>query len=81
MMCNKIKVIVDDLKKEHGDKITFSNVTMNSAEANQAVTESKLKSHGIIAKDPAGNIVKTVEGHNFGKAKVEKVVKVLLTDS
>ena len=81
-MCNKIRVIVDDLKKAHGeDKITFVNIKMGSNESIEAVKAAKLKSHGIIAKNAAGEIVKTVEGHDYGKAKIEKVVKALLKES
>ena len=80
-MCNKIKVIVDDLKKTHGDKITFTSVTMNSPASTKAVADAKLKSHGIVAKDASGKVVKTVEGHSYGKDKIEKVVTVLLKDS
>ena len=80
-MCNKIKVIVDDLKKEHGDKISFTNVTMNNPASTKAVSDAKLKSHGIVAKDASGKVVKTVEGHSYGKDKVEKVVDALLKGS
>ena len=80
-MCNKIKVIVDDLKKEHGDKISFKNVTMNKPASTKAVADAKLNSHGIVAKDASGKIVKTVEGHSYGKDEVEKVVTVLLKGS
>ena len=77
-MCNKIKVIVDDLKKEHGTSINFSNVSMSASGSAAAVSEAKLQTHGIIAKDASGKIVKTVEGHSYGKDKVAKVVKTLL---
>ena len=77
-MCNKIKVIVDDLKKQHGDKVTFTNISMTPASSKKAIQDAKLKGHGIIAKNAEGKIVKTVEGHSYGKEKVAKIVKTLL---
>jgi len=77
-MCNKIKVIVNDLKKTKGQKITFSNVTVNSEKSAEEIKKAKLKGHGIIAKDKNGKLVQIVNGHKYGKKEVEAVVAKLL---
>jgi aerobic-type carbon monoxide dehydrogenase small subunit (CoxS/CutS family) len=77
-MCNKITVIVNDLKKVHGAQINFVTRSMSSPGAAEEVKKVGIKSHGIIARDADGKLVTTVEGHNYQKDKIEAVVKVLL---
>lgn len=77
-MCNKIKVIVNDLKKTKGQKIAFSNVVVGDGNSAEEIKKAKLKSHGIIAKDKKGKLVQIVNGHKYGKKEVEAVVAKLL---
>ena len=61
--------------------IKFTNVNMNSKKAQTAVKKAGLSSHGIIATNAEGKVVKTVEGHSYGKEKVKEVVDALLKNS
>jgi len=36
---------------------------------------------GIIAKNPAGEVVTTLEGHSYGKDKVEEIIALLSGES
>ncbi|MDF1812655.1 MAG: hypothetical protein P1V20_10580 [Verrucomicrobiales bacterium] len=79
MMCNKIKVIVDDLKKEYADEnITLSTVKIGTPAADEEVKNAGLELHGIVAKAPDGKVVEAIEGHSYGKSRVKRVVKKLL---
>ncbi|NNE90327.1 MAG: hypothetical protein HKN23_01645 [Verrucomicrobiales bacterium] len=42
------------------------------------IKDAGLESHGIIAKSADGKIVTTVEGHSYGKEKIEEVIAKLL---
>lgn len=76
-MCGKIQTIVDGLKKTHGDKVAFANFDVSTKEGVEAVKKSNLEGHGLLAKDLDGKIVEAIEGHNYGKDRVQKVVKLL----
>jgi hypothetical protein len=76
-MCAKVTVIVNDLKKVHGDKIDIEAVKVGEGDSAKEIKDSDLELHGIIAKDAAGQIVTTVEGHSYGKEKVEEVIATL----
>ena len=78
-MCNKITVIVNDLKKQYGKKIVIKTISMKAKGSREAVKAAKLTNHGIIAKDVNGKIVATVDGHNYKKPKVEEVMKKLIS--
>lgn len=67
-------VIVNDQKKKHGKEIDIKAVKVGDGNSAQEIKDAKLKSHGIIAKDKDGKLVTTVEGHSYGKAKVEEVI-------
>ena len=77
-MCDKVAVIVNDLKAEHGDTIDIETVKIGDGDSRKVVEESDLEVHGIIAKNAAGEIITTVEGHSYGKEKVEEVIALLL---
>ena len=77
-MCNKIKVIVNDLKKTNGQKIAFSNVVVGDGNSAEEIKKAKVKGHGIIAKDKKGKLVQIVNGHKYGKKEVDAVVAKLL---
>lgn len=77
-MCNKIKVIVNDLKKTKGQKITFNNVVVGAGNSSAAIKKAKLKGHGIIANDKNGKLIQIVNGHRYGKKEVDAVVAKLL---
>lgn len=70
-------VIVNDLKEEHGDDIEIEAVKVGDGDSRKEIEESDLKLHGIIAKNAEGEIVTTVEGHSYGKEKVEEVIATL----
>jgi len=76
-MCAKVTVIVNDLKEEHGDDIEIEAVKVGEGDSNKEIEESDLKVHGIIAKNADGKIITTVEGHSYGKDKVEEVIATL----
>jgi hypothetical protein len=73
-MCAKISVIVNELKKDYKDKVTFNLVKVD-AETKKEMLKSKLKSHGIVGKNKKGEIVMIVEGHKFKKPKILEVIK------
>ncbi len=77
-MCNKVTVIVNDLKAEHA-QIEITAVKIGDGDSRKIVEESDLEVHGIIAKNAAGAIVTTVEGHSYGKEKIEEVIALLTT--
>ena len=77
-MCAKIKVIVNDLKKTHGEKVTFSNVLVGSGSSAEEIKKAKLKGHGLVASDKDGKLVEKIDGHSYGKKEVEAVVAKLL---
>lgn len=77
MLCNKITVIVNDLKKEHQNKIELVAVKVGSGNSAEEIKKANLKTHGIIAKDKAGKVIATVDGHSYGKAKILEVLAKL----
>lgn len=78
MLCNKITVIVNDLKKEHGKKINFQTFKVSAKGSKEAIKEAKLTNHGIVCKDVNGKIITTVDGHNYKKDKVVEAMNKLL---
>ena len=76
-MCAKVTVIVNGLKEEHADQVIIEAVKLGVGDSKKEVDESDLKVHGIIAKDAKCEIVTTVEGHSYGKEKVEEVIALL----
>lgn len=76
-MCDKVTAIVDGLKDEHADSLVIETVKVGDGDSRKEIEESDLKVHGIIAKNAAGEIVTTVEGHSYGKDKVEEVIATL----
>ena len=78
-MCNKVKVIVDDLKKENTEgNITYQTIKIGTPAVDAEVQKAGLELHGLVATAADGSVVEAVEGHSYGKAKIEKVVKSLL---
>ena len=77
-MCDKIKVIVNDLKKTQGEEINFKNILVGSEKSAGEIKKAKLEGHGIIANDKDGKLVQIVNGHAYGKKEVEAVVAKLL---
>ena len=78
MLCAKITVIVNDLKKTDGSKIDFKAIKVGDGDSAKEIEKAKLASHGIIAKDKDGKLVTKVDGHAYGKDKVQEVVDLLL---
>ncbi len=78
-MCNKIKVIVNDLKKTQGKEVTFKNIAV-SADTNEEIKKAKLQGHGIIAKDKEGKIVQILSGHSYDAKAVKAIVTKLLEE-
>tara|TARA_R110002096_G_scaffold102753_5_gene226902 strand:+ start:1623 stop:1865 length:243 start_codon:yes stop_codon:yes gene_type:complete len=76
-MCAKITVIVNDLKEEHADTVDIKAVKIGVGDSKKEIEESDLQVHGIIAKNSEGKIITTVEGHSYGKEKVEEVIATL----
>ena len=76
-MCNKIKVIVNDLNKAHGQEINFDNVVV-SDKTKEEIKKAKLKGHGIIANDKEGNLVQILSGHSYDEKAVKAIVVKLL---
>lgn len=77
MFCSKITVIVNDLKKVHGNQIELVTMKVGAGNSVEEIKKAKLKTHGIIAKDKSGRIVVKVDGHNYGKDKVLEVIAKL----
>ena len=69
---------MNDQKKKHGKELDIKAVKVGSGDSAQEIKDAKLKTHGIIAKDRDGKVVTTVDGHTYGKPKVEEVIKKLL---
>ena len=64
--------------KNNGTKINIRTVKVGDGDSAKEIKDANLKSHGIIAKDTGGKVVSTVDGHNYGKDKVNEVVALLL---
>ncbi|MEN8866006.1 MAG: hypothetical protein ABF380_06485 [Akkermansiaceae bacterium] len=77
-MCAKIKVIVNDLKKTKGKEVSFANVLVGTGKSKEEIKRAKLKGHGLVGNDKDGKLVKSIEGHAYGKKEVEAVVQKLL---
>jgi len=69
---------VNDQKKKHGKSITIATVKVGEGQSKEEIKKAKLTTHGIVAKDKNGKLVTAVEGHNYGRAKVEEVINRLL---
>jgi hypothetical protein len=78
VLCSKVTVIVNDQKKKHASDLDIQTVKVGDGDSAKKIKDAKLKSHGIIAKDKDGKLVTTVDGHSYGKEKVEEVIKKLL---
>ena len=59
-------------------KIDIAAVKVGEGNSTEELKKAKLKSHGIIAKDNKGSIITTVEGHSYGKEKVNEVISLIL---
>jgi hypothetical protein len=77
-MCDKITVIVNDLKKTHGTKLNIVTAKVGTGDSAKELKKAKIEGHGIIAKDQSGKLVVAVEGHSYGQKKVDEVVAMLL---
>ena len=77
-LCNKITVIVNDLKKDYDKKVSIKTIKVGAPGSAEAIKEAKLTNHGIIGKDRSGNIVATVDGHKYKKDKVLEAMKKVL---
>lgn len=71
---------MNDLKKKDSSKIAFKTVKVGEGDSAKEIKAAKLKSHGIIAKDKDGKLVTKVDGHTYGKEKVEEVIQKLLKE-
>ena len=69
---------MNDQKKQKGSKIDFKTVKVGEGNSIEEIKKAKLQGHGIIAKDKDGKLVAKVDGHSYGKDKVEEVVNKLL---
>lgn len=78
MLCDKITVIVNDQKKQHGKKIEISALKVGDGNSREDIKSAKLATHGIVARDKEGTLVDAVEGHSYGKTKVVEVIGKLL---
>ena len=56
MFCSKITVIVNDLKKVHGNQIELVTMKVGAGNSAEEIKKAKLKTHGIIAKDKSGRL-------------------------
>ena len=78
LICSKITVIVNDEKKKHSSKINIKAIKVGEGNSSDELKKAKIASHGIIAKDKKGEILTTVEGHNYGKEKIKEVISLIL---
>lgn len=77
-LCNKITVIVNDLKKDYDKTLNIKTLKVGAPGSAEAIKEAKLTNHGIIGRDINGKIVATVDGHKYKKDKVLEAVKKIL---
>jgi hypothetical protein len=69
---------VNDLKEKHSAEIEMKTVKVGDGNSVKEIESAKLKSHGIIARDKQGKLVTKIDGHSYGKPKVEEVISKLL---
>ena len=77
MLCSKITVIVNDLKKDYGKKLNIKTIAVSAKGSKEAIKAAKLTNHGIVGKDKNGKIITTVDGHKYKKDKVLEAMKKL----
>lgn len=61
--------------------MTFKKTGTTEPGAQKAIADAKVVGHGIIATDVDGKVIATTNGHDYGKDKVEAIVKKLLKKS
>lgn len=71
---------MNDQKKKNSSKLDIKAVKVGDGDSAKEIEDAKLKGHGIIAKDKDGKLLTTVDGHDYGKAKVDEVIKLLLAE-
>jgi hypothetical protein len=82
MLCKKVGVIVDGLKKDknYKGKITFEQQSAFTKENKKIIKDNGLGVHGILISDAKGKVKHTIDGHKYGKDKIiEGIKKVLKT--
>jgi len=71
---------VNDQKKKNAAKLDIKAVRVGDGDSAKEIKDAQLASHGIIAKDKDGKLLTKVDGHTYGLAKVEEVIKLLLAE-
>lgn len=67
-----------ELETEHEGQITFSIVQTAGQEAESGVEAYDVGNHGLVVFDAAGEVVKTIPGHNFKREELDAVCAELL---
>ena len=78
MFCNKVRGIVNDLEKKHGDSMTFAQYPAGADESKKVLAANKLGKHGALARTGAGKVVWKAPGHAMDAAMVKKGVDAVL---
>ena len=65
---------MNDENKKHSSKINIKAIKVGEGNSSDELKKAKIASHGIIAKDKKGEILTTVEGHNYGKEKIKETI-------
>lgn len=69
---------MNDQKEKFGDKIEIKTLDARAPGSAGEIAEAAFpSSHGIIARDKTGKVI-TVDGHAYGKEKVDEVVVAIL---
>jgi hypothetical protein len=76
--CAKVRGIVNDLEKEHGENLTFSQFDAKTPESVKMIEASGLKLHGALGKNGAGEIIWKAQGHQMSREMLKEGVAVVM---
>ena len=69
---------MNDQKEKFGEKIEIKTLDARAPGSEEELGEAEFAAgHGIIARDKTGKVIK-VDGHSYGKEKVDEVIAEIL---
>ena len=78
MFCKKVRGIVNDLEKEYGEKMAFTQAEAGHTSSQEAIRDNDLGSHGALAVNAEGQVVWTGAGHKLTRAVLLEGVQAAL---
>jgi hypothetical protein len=73
-----VTAAVSELEEEYAGQVTFTIIEPEVTKTNGDVQAYELDTHGMVAFDPAGEVITTLPGHDFGKEEIEEMIGTVL---